>query len=183
MTRPGLFAYLCGNPVASLGSLGSVGWTIYLAYLGRLSYVPVVVAAVVAAHCWRCASQVQAYQRWRREWDTMNGTGKPGRVLATAWVRYLAAGALWLVVPHMIIANIDPPLHAFAEGWYWFCNVVLAGYLLFKVLRRNGAKAPRAAKAAKPFDVRVCVPKPRHSPDYRDTYDQLPDYCRRIISR
>ena len=179
MTRPGLFTYLFGNPVTSLGSLGLLALAGYKMYLGQYNFIPVLVAGLIAARCWQCASQIQAYNRWQRDWNAMNGgTASGGLFARTPWLRWPAVVVLWGGVSWLAVSNLTGTVHALAVAWFWGGSALLAAYGLFRLWR----KRPRRAKAANWDDVAARVKVPTVSADAGRAASALPDYCRQLLS-
>jgi len=179
MTRPGLFAYLFGNPVAILASLALLGWAGYEMYLGQCNFIPVVIAGLIAARCWSLGSQLQAYSRWQKGWDAMNGK-RPGLAIfhRLPWLRWPAAITLWLGVSYVAMAYLTGRRHDLAVLWFGIGSVVFVAFGLFRLWQ----KRPKRTKAEKWEDVSTLVAKPGLSADARGTVSILPDYCRQLLS-
>ncbi len=178
MTRPGLFSYLCGNPVASLGSLAGLAWAVYCAAFRGLSYVAVIVVALVAARCWQCASQIGAYNRWQRQWNAMNGVTKGrGAFTVVPWLRWPVVISVWVITGVPAINMLEGSARELAIGWFVMGTVILGGYGLFARLRQRKGNRNVPALA----DVSPLLGKPAISSDARATRDSLPDYCRQLF--
>jgi hypothetical protein len=180
MTRPGLFTYLFGNPFSYFGSLGLLAYFLYQAAMVNGEYGAVIWTSILAARCWHCASKVQAYGRWKREWAMATGNGrKPLLAAMSPAARSVVALGLWFGMAAFTIATVGPEYRTLANDWFWVGNGGIGLVVIGKLVGRWITQRQRPS--SKPFDVRVCLPKPMFSPDFRQSYSQLPDYCRNIL--
>lgn len=173
MRSPAATTYLYGDPLVVLGLTGATAFLGYAWLAEGASWLPAVALGFFTAGSYRAADRLNAFRRWKSEWDTMGGGGekrvpiRPPRILG-----YLFAAVVWIVAALASLAYVSEPGAAVPVLIFWGGSAVMAvmGWRMFA--------RQRAAQTSKDHPVvRVTVPAPRGGNAVREAYNALPDYC------
>lgn len=136
------------------------------------SPLPFVAMAFVGGITANAYDRVRRYQVWKQEWDSMSGK-TPWRGPSLSAVRKVAAVAGWGVGAWGAITYASEPGYAIPVALFWLGTLVMIVAGIVRLFRR-GARPSRDAV------VTVCLGKPARSPDLKQAYASIPDYCRRF---
>lgn len=172
MKQPSPATYMLASPPAVIGAWGLLGWLIYLWTQHGDVWPLVAIAACLVPTVMKADASVQAYKRWKREWDGLDGT-PPRRAMPN---RHVVGVSIAVVVILMLMGLPAPVQHAAA------LIGTLGGFLILIVLGlRRAATAFHRRSTAKPQIVTICVRQPVFAvPTLRDAYHALPDHCLRL---
>lgn len=156
MRPPTSLQWLVGNPVSALVlMLGAI----YLAYLWLVEGAGMgvgLLAIVVGGYAGRCAERVNAYTRWKREWEGIGGrTRQPLRLPSFKSIRIGLAILSWLGMAALALAAGGDPALRVPVILFWIGSAVAVIAKLKPVRGSRGV-------------VRVCIQRPRSSPTVRD---------------
>jgi hypothetical protein len=179
MNRPSPFTYLIGNPLSLIGAWLLTAFLSYQWYAnGGPGILPIItgIAAISASNAY---ARIDKYRLWKREWDAMNGVVTTGTVtgdlMQTTGFRVVVGGAIWCVFAYGALTIGNQPGGQIAAGLFWIGTLVMMGGGLYRLARRNKAKAPKAQQI-RDVPVTLCV-KPQQSPSVSQAFAALPEYC------
>lgn len=172
MKPPGPAAYMLASPPIVLGAWGLLGWLIYQLTQNGDVWPLVAIAACLIPPVMKADASVQAYKRWKREWDGLDGA--PPRRIAPN--RHVAGVTIAIVAILMLIGLPASVQHAAA------LTGTLSGLIILSVLGlRRAATVFHHRSNAKAQVVTICVRQPIFPvPTLRDAYHALPDHCLRM---
>ena len=175
MKSPGAQTWLFGNVVV-MGGLCLFFFFVGFRWLvsGEDYSVATIISGITASASYKAHEKLRRYQLWKREWNGMGGKAAwRGPSLGT--VRKLAAVAAWFVGAWGSVAYATESGFAIPVALFWLGTLVMIVAGIVRLFRR-GARPPRSRDVA----VTVCLAKPAQSPDVRQAYAAIPDYCRRV---
>jgi hypothetical protein len=185
MKRPGEIVFVFGNPLA-LAVL--VGGTLYLTYqwwTGQGAPGFAFMAFLAMSYSASCNNELRKYKEWKQDWEAMEG--KVPRRATFAWtpaMRFVIGVPLWCILAYVVstVPQDHDPIGTLAAAAFWLATAFMIVVLIYRGVR--ALRKPRARSAGKAFSpcVAVCILPPRSSPPLMDAYQQLPDYCRMVLS-
>jgi len=178
MNRPGFLTWLIGNPL-SLAALWL--FTAFLAYAWYAWQAPVlfpIVVGVIALAAINASEHLGEYRQWKREWDSMGGDGPSltRALVRSRGVRVVIGGAVWCAMAYgALVAGKQPETQA-AAGLFWLGTLGLIVVSIYRLIRRRRAR-PKPQEI-RDVPVTLCLAVPQRSPEPREAYAALPEYCR-----
>lgn len=136
------------------------------------SPIVTVVLAIVGGWSASAHDRVLRYRQWKEEWDSMNGqAARRGPSLGA--VRKMAAVAGWGVGAWGSITYAGDPGYAIPVALFWLGTLVMIFVGIVRLFRRG-------VRPSRDVIVTVCLGKPAQSPDLKQVYAAIPDYCRQL---
>lgn len=172
MKQPSPATYMLASPPAVIGAWGTLGWLIYQWTQNGDVWPLVVIAACLVPTVMKADASVQAYTRWKREWDGLDSVA-PRRTVPNRHVIGVAVtiGAI------LLLTGLPTPVQHAAALIGTGAGLIALGA---SVLRRARAALHRRSDAKAPV-VTICVRQPVFAvPTLRDAYHALPDHCLRM---
>lgn len=138
MKPPTTLQWLAGNPVSALvlvlGAIYLVWF--WLAESGGIGFG--LLAIIVGGYAARSAERVNAYSRWKRQWEGMGGGSGGIRLPRPPSLRVVLGVGSWIVLAILALdgSNGDPMV-AVAINLFWVGTGVLGMSILYRRLRSD----------------------------------------------
>jgi hypothetical protein len=177
MKRPSLATFLFGNLASCFAILIIGGFLIYEWWIGQVHVLVAVGALSAILNAAAANDRLNKYNHWKRAWDGMSGEPRRnrGRVL-----RGFAGIVGWAIFA-ALATQLDrrDPANQVAIGLFALGS---AGLILIGLRRvwKRAIPGQRRPRRIKDVPVTISLPVPRDSPDRRQIYQGLPDYCARL---
>jgi hypothetical protein len=177
MRRPNLSTRLFGHPIILVSVLLIGGWLIYEWWRGNADILVAIGAGLAITTCANAHQRRDDYLNWKRAWDAMGGDAPPPRVRRP---RPIVGLILWLLIGVALFSLVKPndQTTQLALIGYGLVGVVLIARTFQLYWRQRSVAEPRRAAKAQP--VSIALPIPKQSPDTRQLFQALPDYCGRL---
>jgi hypothetical protein len=179
MKKPNLATFFFGNPVIGILILIVGGFLIYGWWIDQ---VPVLIAVAALSAILNSAAahdRLTKYQQWKRAWDHLGGESRPDRGKP---LRQLIGLLIWVGMA-LAATTLDrqQPVNLIAIALFVAGSFAMFAVAIRRSWRRTGsAGRSRNRRAPKDVPVEIALPVPRSSPDTRQLYKGLPDYCARL---
>lgn len=172
MKQPSPATYMLASPPVVLGAWGTLGWLLYQWTQDGDVWPFVAIAACLVPTVMKADASVQAYKRWKREWDGLDGS-PPRRVVPNRH----AIGVTIAIVAILLLMGLPAPVqHAAA-----LIGTVAGVLILIALGLRRVATGFHRRSTAKPQVVTIYVKQPIFSvPTLHDAFRALPDHCLRL---
>lgn len=171
MRPPTSLQWLVGNPVSALVlMLGAI----YLAYLWLVEGAGMgvgLLAIVIGGYAGRCAERVNAYTRWKREWEGLGGSRGPFRLPKVPGLKYVFGVGAWLSLAAMVIGSANDPAMRIPVVLFWLATAVMVVAGVYRLVRSGSGQTRRSDS------VRLCLGRPMLSPSVEEARKALPHYC------
>lgn len=171
MRPPTSLQWLVGNPISALVlMLGAI----YLAYLWLVEGAGMgvgLLAILVGGYAGRSAERVNAYTRWKREWEGLGGSRGPFRLPRIPNLKYVCGVGAWLFLAAMAIGSADDPAMRIPVMLFWLATAVMMVTGVHRLMRSGPGQTRRSD------NVRVCLGRPMSSPSVEEARKALPHYC------
>jgi hypothetical protein len=174
MKRPPFRDYVTGNPITALGLLGFTGLFGYHSWLGNAPPWIVVVLLLMLAASSAASARISKFKAWEREWNATSGVApRASQFARMPALRNIFGLGVWVVLGVASVSAGSDPAMALPVAGYWLATAAMIVWGLFTAVRRKSPPASQFRDVA----VSVCIAKPARSPEVREAYAALPEYC------
>lgn len=178
MKRPATRTMVMGHPlVATPIQLIGLGMMILFFRVGFDALIPGLIIAWAMGESIRASEEVQAYKRWKAEWD---GLADPADLPPFRRVLHLGMGFGVLLAIFGVMAKTASGNGDLALGWTVIIGFLATAFFMLRWIAR--AFRSRRSRPAKAVPVTVVAKTIMPPVPLADAYAMLPEHCRRILT-
>lgn len=181
MKRPGIVAYLFGNPLSIAALVIATGYFFYQDWTGKGSLAPVVLALLAMLYGFKANDALQKYGQWKREWNAMGDERRTSVMVRLFPVLRVVAGlAAWGFGLYLAENSPSTPGTQVSVALLWAAMLVAVVGFAYQRLKGRSASQP---KVSRDIAVAPCMAPPRGATTLVQAYAELPAYCAGLIGR
>ena len=186
MKRPGLVAYIIGNPLICFTSCAFAAFVAiyWLGHPDELAWVAPMLAVWFAARAMKANAAVRGYKRWSADWNEV--AGSPSSVSRKKpWMTRLFQAVIGIGVGCAILLALGLVSSSSPEYGLLALGVLASlALVILRVLHALTGWLFRRRRTTKHRDhtVMICIDVPGKSPAVSECIGALPEYCRRMLA-